>query len=81
MLEISLTQELQDVVDEIAEVSGYMWERGWAERTGKMTELTNTVILEGVSCGGETTFGICRRAECLYWREIWLQRDIKPVHI
>ena len=51
------------------------------ERTGKMTELTNTVILEGVSCGGETTFGICRRAECLYWREIWLQRDIKPVHI
>ena len=32
MLEISLTGELQDVVDEIAEISGYMWERGWAER-------------------------------------------------
>ncbi len=45
------------------------------ERTGKMTELKNTVILEGVSCGGDTTSGICRRAECLYWREIWLQRE------
>ncbi len=32
VLEISLNQELQNVVDEIAEVSGYMWERGWAER-------------------------------------------------
>ena len=32
MLEISLTKELQDLVDEIADVSGYMWERGWAER-------------------------------------------------
>ena len=43
MLEISLTKELQDVVDEIAYVSGYMWERGWAERNaGNFTvDVTN----------------------------------------
>jgi len=43
VLEISLTKELQDVVDEIAEVSGYMWERGWAERNaGNFTiDVTN----------------------------------------
>jgi rhamnulose-1-phosphate aldolase len=32
VLEISLSKELQNVVSEIAEISGYMWERGWAER-------------------------------------------------
>ena len=43
MLEISLTKELQEVVDEIADVSGYMWERGWAERNaGNFTvDVTN----------------------------------------
>ncbi len=43
MLEILLTKELQNVVDEIAEVSGYMWERGWAERNaGNFTvDVTN----------------------------------------
>ena len=30
MLEISLTKKLQGVVNEIADVSGYLWERGWA---------------------------------------------------
>lgn len=34
MFEISLTRELQNVVNEIAEVSGYLWERNWAERNG-----------------------------------------------
>ena len=43
MLEILLTKELQNVVDEIAEVSGNMWERGWAERNaGNFTvDVTN----------------------------------------
>ncbi len=43
MLEISLTTQLQEVVDEIAEISGYMWERGWAERNaGNFTvDVTN----------------------------------------
>jgi len=44
------------------------------ERTGNMRELEHTVILDGVVCKGETTSGMCRRAECLYWREIWLRR-------
>ena len=33
MLEILLTKELQEVVDGIADVAGYLWERGWAEET------------------------------------------------
>jgi len=44
------------------------------ERTGNMKELKNTVILEGIICGGETTAGRCRRAEYFYWRETWLKR-------
>jgi rhamnulose-1-phosphate aldolase len=43
LLEISLSKELQDLIDEIADVSGYMWERGWAERNaGNFTiDVTN----------------------------------------
>jgi len=48
------------------------------ERTGELRRLENTVLLEGVSCGGETTSGPCRRAEFLYWREIWLRRLEAP---
>jgi hypothetical protein len=48
------------------------------ERTGEVRRLENTVLLEGVSCGGETTSGPCRRAEYLYWREIWLRRVEAP---
>lgn len=48
------------------------------ERTGKVRQLKNTVILEGVCCGGGTTSGPCRRAEYLYWREIWLRRTAPP---
>jgi hypothetical protein len=44
------------------------------ERSGLMRELKNTVVLEGVTCGGDTTAGLCRRSEYLYWREIWLRR-------
>ncbi len=40
MLEISLSKELQNVVSEIAEISGYMWERGWAERKPVISLLT-----------------------------------------
>jgi len=48
------------------------------ERTGLMRELANTVVLEGVTCGGDTTSGLCRRSEYLYWREIWLRRTPGP---
>ena len=33
MLEILLTKELQEVVDAIADVAGYLWERGWQKET------------------------------------------------
>jgi hypothetical protein len=48
------------------------------ERTGEVRRLENTVLLEGVSCGGETSSGPCLRAEYLYWREIWLRRAEAP---
>ncbi len=48
------------------------------ERSGELRRLENTVLLEGVSCGGGTTSGPCRRAEYLYWREIWLRRAPPP---
>jgi len=44
-----------------------------AETTGKMVELSNTVILEGVTCQGIRAKN-CPRAHYFYWREAWLQR-------
>ena len=40
------------------------------EESGKMVQLKNTVILEGVTC---QAWG-CQRLNFLYWREIWLKR-------
>lgn len=44
-----------------------------AEETGKMVQLNNTVILEGLVCQGICAKN-CPRANYLYWREIWLKR-------
>lgn len=44
------------------------------ERNGKMIEVKNSVILEGVTCGCFFAFGGCPRKEFQYWREIWLKR-------
>lgn len=44
-----------------------------AEETGKMVNLTNTVILDGLICEGICVKN-CPRANFLYWREIWLKR-------
>ena len=44
------------------------------EDTGRMVELRNTVILEGVVCAPPT----CPRANLLYWREVWLRRLAAP---
>jgi hypothetical protein len=44
-----------------------------AEENGKMVELSNTVILEGLVCQGICVKN-CPRANFLYWREIWLKR-------
>ena len=47
MSEISLTRELQAVVDEITDVAGYMWERGWAERNAGNFSVDVTRLLRG----------------------------------
>ncbi len=44
-----------------------------AEESGKMVQLSNTVILEGVVCEGICVKN-CPRTNYLYWREIWLKR-------
>lgn len=44
-----------------------------AEETGKMVELTNTVILDGLICEGICVKN-CPRANFFYWREVWLKR-------
>lgn len=40
------------------------------EESGKMIQLKNTVVLDGVTC---QAWG-CQRSIFLYWREIWLKR-------
>jgi hypothetical protein len=44
-----------------------------AEETGKMIQLSNTVLLEGLTCQGICALN-CPRANYFYWREIWLKR-------
>lgn len=44
------------------------------ERNGKMIEVRNTVILDGVTCQCFFAFGGCPRREYQFWREIWLKR-------
>jgi hypothetical protein len=43
------------------------------EGTGKMRPISNTVLLEGVTCDGKNAGGCQRTCHCL-WREIWLER-------
>jgi hypothetical protein len=44
-----------------------------AEDTGKIVQLNNTVILEGLVCHGLCAVN-CPRANYFYWRDIWLKR-------
>ena len=44
-----------------------------SERTKKMRRISNTVILEGVTCDGSDAWNCPRKCYCL-WREIWLKR-------
>jgi hypothetical protein len=44
------------------------------ERNGKMIEVKNTVILDGVTCQCFFAFGGCPRKEFQFWREVWLKR-------
>jgi hypothetical protein len=43
------------------------------EKTGKMVDLKNTVVLKGITCQGLCAAN-CPRSEYLYWRESWLDR-------
>ena len=43
------------------------------EKTGKMRQIANTVLLEDVTCDGKGHGGCPRTCYCL-WREIWLRR-------
>jgi hypothetical protein len=56
---------------------GYPVRKIILEETGKMTELTNTVILEGVGCHGPGGW-YCPRNSLFYWRECWLRRVPGP---
>lgn len=54
------------------------------ERTGKMRELQNTVMLRNLGDGPNLCneclcydeMGDCPRGELMYWREIWLERTV-----
>jgi hypothetical protein len=56
-------------------------ERFIDERSGELVELdTDAVILEGVICGGDVSYGrwFCPRAIYPWWRECWLERTEEP---
>jgi len=38
--------ELVKEVNKVAEVAGYLWQKGWAERNGSKTNRCNTASLE-----------------------------------
>ena len=44
---------------------------------GVMRQISNTVLLEGVTCDGKAHGGCPRNCFCL-WREIWLERANEP---
>ena len=44
------------------------------EETGRMIALKSTVKLEGLNCQGKCALN-CGRANPLYWREAWLERE------
>ena len=43
------------------------------EETGKLRQISNTVLLDNVFCDGKCAAGCQRTCYCL-WREIWLKR-------
>ena len=69
-------------LDEMRRYSGRRYkvfkrvERIFLEESKQIRSLRNTVLLEGVHCGG-AGFG-CDKACLLYWREAWLTRCSPP---
>ena len=50
------------------------------EQNGQMLHLSNTVILDGVTCNGVCRRG-CPRNGFHYWREIWLRKTDPPTEV
>jgi hypothetical protein len=48
-------------------------ERMMSEKTGEMRALSQTVILEGVTCNGKAHGG-CQRGCYVFWKDTWLRR-------
>jgi hypothetical protein len=78
---MSITAEMTRCCGKEAEVRNRA-DRIIEERTGKMLELRNTVLLYNVrgnptlceECLCADKMGDCPRGEPMYWREIWLER-------
>ena len=57
---------LKAVVDQIAEVTGYLWQKGWAERNGgnitvNITEFVDDDIRQMPAIGPVTAIGLTLR--------------------
>jgi hypothetical protein len=78
---LGICTEMQRCFGQEAEVD-YRVDRLIEESTGKMRELTDSVVLKNINnseslaeeclCYGQ--LGDCPRGEIMYWREIWLER-------
>ncbi len=49
MVQITLSAELKSVVDDIAEVSDYLWEKGWAARNAGNVSVNVTNLIPTMS--------------------------------
>jgi hypothetical protein len=71
-LGLAFEYEMFDRCGETCEVS-YPVRRIILEESGKMVQIKNSVVLDGVTCTGLHRRN-CPRAGLLYWRESWLER-------
>ena len=71
--------ELQHEIDKIAEVAGYLWQNGWAERNGgnitvNITQWVNDRLrqLPAISCAVVISFARELVNACAIWRaSLW----------
>lgn len=69
---LSFEYEMLTLCGDVCEVA-YPIEKIILETTGKMQQLSNSVVLDRVTCEGLMRRN-CPRANDLYWREAWLKR-------
>lgn len=46
---------ISEIISQIAEVAGYLWERGWAERNGGTSQSANTAVSGKASAASAQT--------------------------